>query len=73
MAAYKKHIEDKCRQCAYDPQDRGTWREQVERCSTKSCALWVVRPVSGELQRQRRAESLILDNILDSLPDEETA
>ena len=33
-----------CKECIYDPQDRGTWRAQVERCEMKDCPLWPVRP-----------------------------
>ena len=37
-------INAKCRECIYDPHDRGTWREQVERCTGYSCPLFDVRP-----------------------------
>jgi hypothetical protein len=35
-----------CKQCIYDPKDRGTWRKQVENCSCSGCALYPYRPVS---------------------------
>ena len=39
-------IEAKCRDCAYDELDEGTWRQQVERCDITECALYPYRPVS---------------------------
>lgn len=38
-------INAKCRECIYDPQARGTWREQVADCASVSCPLHAVRPV----------------------------
>jgi len=41
----KKAIDDFCKQCIYDPHgDNGTWRQQVERCTSVNCALYPVRP-----------------------------
>ena len=39
-------IEAKCRDCIYDPQARGTWRQQVTLCSCFDCPLWQFRPRS---------------------------
>lgn len=46
MASLKKAIADKCKDCTYDNQVQGTWREQVELCTISVCALWPVRPVT---------------------------
>jgi hypothetical protein len=36
-----------CKSCVYDPlSGMGTWRQQVEGCTVKVCALWPVRPRS---------------------------
>jgi len=35
-----------CCGCIYDPYDKGTWREQVEKCPSASCALFTFRPLS---------------------------
>ena len=44
----RKAINDKCKECIYDPESgTGTWREQVEGCSCQSCPLFDLRPVSG--------------------------
>jgi hypothetical protein len=55
-----KAINDKCRDCIYDPKSVGTWREQVQACpSEKSCALWPYRPVAiatVNANRKPRAE-----------------
>ena len=37
-------IEAKCVECVYDPEERGTWRKQVENCSCSDCPLYAVRP-----------------------------
>jgi hypothetical protein len=36
-------IDEKCRDCIYDPADPGGWRQQVDACSCTSCPLWKVR------------------------------
>lgn len=46
MASLKKAVENMCKQCTYDELDTGSWRQQVERCEIKDCALYEVRPVS---------------------------
>lgn len=40
----RKQINEKCKDCIYDPDSIGTWRQQVTLCSTKTCALYDVRP-----------------------------
>jgi hypothetical protein len=37
-------IDEKCRDCTYDPVAPGTWREQVAQCSAVRCPLWPCRP-----------------------------
>ena len=39
-------IDAKCKDCIYDPEDVGTWRQQVERCELADCSLWQYRPKS---------------------------
>lgn len=38
-------VNAKCRECVYDPLSRGTWREQVARCSGVNCPLYAARPL----------------------------
>ena len=33
-----------CKYCIYDPYDKGTWREQTGKCTSKKCPLFDVRP-----------------------------
>ena len=40
----RKAINDKCKDCIYDPLAGGTWREQVAQCSCVLCPLWELRP-----------------------------
>ena len=41
----KRAIDSKCRDCIYDPLDRGTWRQQVELCGCSDCPLYEYRPL----------------------------
>lgn len=42
----RQAINDKCKDCIYDPLDRGNWRQQVEACTCTDCSLWPYRPKS---------------------------
>lgn len=52
-------INTHCRDCAYDPLDKGagTWRAQVESCSVTSCSLYSVRPTTKIKAAARRREN----------------
>lgn len=52
----RKAINDKCKECLYDPYHTGGWRQQVEECTAPNCALFPVRPFSG-VSRSRTANS----------------
>lgn len=41
-----KAIENMCKQCIYDPCQKGTWREQTEGCTSPLCALFELRPLT---------------------------
>ena len=44
----RDRINAHCKGCIYDANSGlGTWRQQVEGCTVKSCELYPVRPVSG--------------------------
>lgn len=43
----RKAINDKCKDCIYDPKAGGTWRQQVEECTCIRCPLYPVRPKSS--------------------------
>lgn len=53
-----------CRECIYDPQAFGTWREQVAVCQCTDCPLWRFRP----LQDARSAPDWISAHDPDDLP-----
>lgn len=43
----RKAIDDKCRECIYDPvSGGGNWRQQVTQCTSYSCPLYSVRPLT---------------------------
>lgn len=41
----RKAVNDKCKECIYDPRSPGTWRKQVEDCTSRLCPLYQERPV----------------------------
>ena len=45
----RKAINDKCKDCIYDPMDSGagTWKQQVQACQCQICPLWKVCPLSA--------------------------
>ena len=49
----RKAINDKCRDCIYDPLAGGTWLKQVELCVCTDCPLYPVRPIT----RERKSEN----------------
>ena len=77
MASLKKCIEEKCKDCTYDPQQAGSWRSQVQDCRVKTCALWEVRPITMETLLRNRKEKgastveVDVDALVDGLDDEE--
>lgn len=49
----RQAINDKCKDCNYDPLDKGTWRQQVESCTFKGCPLWEYRPKTIKKQNKK--------------------
>lgn len=49
-------IDAMCKNCIYDPISPGTWREQVEGCSSSNCPLHAVRPIPIAAAKERAAE-----------------
>ena len=39
-------VDANCKECIHDPADSGTWREQVEQCTSYQCPLFDLRPKS---------------------------
>lgn len=47
-------VDAKCKSCIYDPFGGcGTWREQVQACSSANCPLHPVRPMTVKAQNSR--------------------
>jgi len=45
-------IDAKCKSCIYDPgSGNGSWREQVQACSSANCPLHPLRPLSRSKMR----------------------
>ena len=34
----------KCKDCIYDPEVEGGWKQQVSQCDLSACSLWEHRP-----------------------------
>lgn len=44
-------VDAKCMECIYDPYSNGTWRNQVEECSSYTCPLYSIRTKSNTNQQ----------------------
>lgn len=44
----RARIDAKCCECLYDTQSGGTWRKQVENCTSETCPLFAVRTKSTQ-------------------------
>ena len=56
--SYKQAIYDKCRECIYDPvAGIGNWKQQVTTCTSYSCPLYPVRPVTRPIKRGLNEDS----------------
>ncbi len=68
----RKAINSKCRECIYCPiSGNGSWRQQVAACTSKTCALYPVRPkpsndITKWLNASENPESGQFDAISDS-------
>jgi len=54
----RKAIANHCKSCAYDQQDAGNWRQQVEACTITHCDLYQHRPITGKTKRLQREHEL---------------
>ena len=45
-------IDAKCKECIYDPEEDGTWRQQVKACAIDTCALHPYRPMPYKVRNQ---------------------
>jgi prophage regulatory protein len=43
--SFRTAINAKCKDCIYDPKEKGTWRKQVEHCTITTCSLHTIRPL----------------------------
>lgn len=48
----KKAIDEKCKECIYDPSEAGSWRKQIENCTSYTCPLYEYRPVPFKSQQK---------------------
>ena len=55
---FRQRINDMCKACIYDPYAAGSWRAQVEECTSLECPLYPIRPLTFGSTRVR-AESRV--------------
>ena len=61
-ASLRQAINAKCKDCIYDPlSGLGTWRQQVEGCTSTDCGLYPVRPVSKPHKQKPSATSDVVE------------
>jgi len=48
---FKAKIHAFCCHCIYDPYQEGTWRKQVEKCTSLDCPLYPVRPLPSTYRK----------------------
>ena len=48
-------VNKQCKDCIYDdrPNGAGTWRQQIEDCTSYDCSLYVVRPLTATTTKAR--------------------
>jgi len=44
----RQAIASKCKDCTYDTEAAGSWRQQTATCPVVHCALWAFRPLQGK-------------------------
>ena len=49
----KRAIWAMCKDCIFDPMGGGSWRQQVERCTSPECPLYEVRPRSASTDTEK--------------------
>jgi hypothetical protein len=47
-----------CKGCIYDQHQPGTWRQQVEACTSYRCALYQFRPISTVIEEAEEASEV---------------
>ena len=61
----RKAVNAKCRECIYDPNSgQGTWRKQVEDCTSPLCPLFPYRPVTIQNSTKNDQSSVVKAEVL---------
>lgn len=54
---FRGKINAKCIECVYDPYStNGTWRQQVELCTSSQCPLYPIRPTSNNRKDKQQVD-----------------
>lgn len=52
----KQAVNQNCKECCYDPECPGNWRQQVEACGVLQCPLWEPRPLTAATRKANAPE-----------------
>lgn len=60
MSSMRAAINAKCKECIYDAiSGNGTWRQQVEACTSRTCPLYELRPKSASADESTTPSPII--------------
>ena len=48
VGVLRRAINEMCKSCIYDSHSEGTWRKQVENCTSPDCPLYPYRPLASD-------------------------
>ena len=51
-AGLRGKIDAKCCECIYDPYQKGSWRYQVEKCTSLTCPIFPVRAMTSKSKKR---------------------
>lgn len=63
----QRAIDAKCKDCIYDREELGTWREQCTACTITGCPLHAFRPVAKGVRRNGVIEASKVEEIRDRI------
>lgn len=74
MASLRKAIDAKCKECIYDPSQNGTWRQQVQACTSSGCPLFRDRPlpIAKDSPKLAEKQTVLAQNDEQPIPEDES-
>ena len=66
MFTRQQAIDAHCKDCNFDDQDIGTWRSQIESCTSPDCPLYEYRPLTNttlKLRQEAKIKAMTPDEL----------